>query len=106
MHTSATCITSLKLLGDYWSLRIIDALGNTSLRYCQLQRALDNLNPVTLANRLKRLEEAGMILRSHDAADKIAVSYELTARGKQALPVIAEINRFAKQNSAAILSGE
>mgnify|MGYP000932220425 CR=1 FL=1 len=90
-----TCLTTLKLLGDYWTLRLLDALRDQTLRYCQLQRAVDNLNPVTLTNRLKRLEEAGLVERHDDTTDKTAVIYQLTERGRQALPVIDALDQFA-----------
>lgn len=95
-----TCITTLKLLGDYWTLRLLDALRGDTLRYCQLQREVDNLNPVTLTNRLKKLEEAGLVERHDDTADKAAVTYQLTDRGRQALPVIDALDRFAVANSS------
>lgn len=91
-----TCITTLKLLGDYWTLRLIDALRDSTLRYCQLQRSVDNLNPVTLTNRLKKLEAAGLVERHDDTTDKAAVTYQLTERGRQALPVIDALDSFAE----------
>ena len=60
-----SCNASIKLLGDYWTLRIIDSLESGELRFCELQRQIDNLNPVTLTARLKKLEDAELIDR-HD----------------------------------------
>lgn len=91
-----TCITSLKLLGDYWTLRIIDVLKDGEYRrYCEIQRLADNLNPVTLSNRLKKLENAKLIKRVEDTEDKVSVSYGLTQVGRQALPVIDAVNNFS-----------
>lgn len=92
--TSKTCVSTLKLLGDYWTLRIIDALQADELRFCQVQRRVDNLNPVTLTDRLKKLEEAELVARTEDTVDKISVTYRLTERGMQALPVLDAINDF------------
>jgi DNA-binding HxlR family transcriptional regulator len=91
----STCVNSLKLLGDYWTLRIIDALQDGEMRFCELQRAVDNLNPVTLTGRLKKLEEAQLINRYEDLEDKVAVVYTLSALGSQTLPVIKAINNFS-----------
>lgn len=90
-----TCLASLKLLGDYWTLRIIGALGNGELRYCAIQREVGGINPVTLSTRLKAMEQAGLIQRAEETCDKISVSYTLTSLGREALPVLAAMDRFS-----------
>lgn len=95
-HHPETCTASLKLLGDYWTLRIIDVLKDGKYRrYCEIQRQADNLNPVTLSNRLKKLENAKLIKRIEDVEDKVSVSYGLTRTGHKALPVIDAVNKFS-----------
>ena len=89
------CLSSIKLLGDYHILRIIDALQDGDLRFCELQRRIDNLNPVTLTSRLKKLEEANLVDRTEDTEDKVSVSYSLTQIGHQALPVLEAVNTFS-----------
>jgi DNA-binding HxlR family transcriptional regulator len=96
--SSASC---LKLLGDYWTLRILDALSDGEMRYCELQRRIDNLNPVTLTGRLKKLEEARLINRYEDLEDKVAVVYALTGLGSQTLPVIDAITNFSAKAELA-----
>ena len=90
-----TCMSSLKLLGDYWTLRIIDALEPGQRRFCELQRSVDNLNPVTLTDRLKKLEDAQLVKRTEDVVDKVSVVYSLSPYGRSALPVIEAINNFS-----------
>lgn len=98
--SSESCVSGLKLLGDFWSLRIIDALKAGSLRYCELQRMVDNLNPVTLTARLKKLEDAGLVSRAEDTEDKISVSYSLTSTGSDVLPILREIDKFSAKLAA------
>lgn len=93
--TQPACEATMKLLGDFWTLRIIDVLSTEETRFCALQRALGNLNPVTLTRRLKTLEEAGLVQRSEETIDKHSVTYALTQLGNEALPVIAALNTFA-----------
>jgi DNA-binding HxlR family transcriptional regulator len=90
-----TCLTSIKLLADFWTLRIIDALQDGELRFCELQRSTGNLNPVTLTSRLKKLEEADVVNRVEDTEDKVSVSYSLTPKGNKAVPVLKAINNFS-----------
>ena len=91
--TNKTCLPSLKLLGDFWTLRIVDALSDSPLHYCALQRAAGNVNPVTLTNRLKKLEEQHLVMRSEES--RTDVTYSLTPLGVEILPVIKAINSFA-----------
>lgn len=90
-----TCTKTMKLLGDYWTLRIIETLRNGETRFCELQRKLDNVNPATLTNRLKTLEDTKLIRRSEETLDKISVTYCLSELGKEVLPVIRALDRFA-----------
>jgi len=91
--TNKTCINSLKLLGDFWSLRIIDALSDGEMHFCALQRAAGNVNPVTLTTKLKRLEESHIIER--DEESRTDVTYRLSKLGLEILPVLNAINSFA-----------
>lgn len=94
--TSPTCIQSLNLLGDAYTLRIVDALANGERHFCELQRDLDNLNPVTLTNRLKKLESAHLLERLQEPA----AGYRLTPLGREVLPVISAVDRFARAAAA------
>lgn len=92
----STCEVTLKLLGDFWTLRIIDSLRDGPARFCELQRQLDNINPVTLTRRLKLLEESNMLRREEETIDKLSVTYSLSDLGVRALPVIRALDDFAR----------
>ena len=89
---------ALKLLGDYVTLRIVDFLRANELRFTELQRSIGDVNSVTLSNRLKRLEAAGVIERKEATIDRQSVAYRLTGLGKGLLPVLREIQNFTKRN--------
>jgi len=79
------------------TLRIIDFLRSRELRFTELQRAIGDVNAVTLSNRLKRLEASGMIEREEATIDRQSVAYRLTVRGSGLLPVLREIQNFTKR---------
>ncbi len=95
--TEKACTAPLKLLGDYWTLSIIDTLRDQELRFCELQRALRMINPVTLTNRLQTLEDKGLLHRCVGTVDEVSVSYSLTTLGKEALKVVDALHSFAKK---------
>lgn len=96
-HQSKEINSAIKLLGDSWVLCIVSSLAAGELRFCQIQRAVDGINPATLANRLKKLEQQHIISRKEETQDKLSVVYELTNKGEGILPTIREIGTFAKK---------
>lgn len=88
---------ALEMFGDYQTLSIVDTLAIGEMRYCELQRALGNMNPVTLARRLKKLEDDGIVERREETVDKLSVSYRLLAKGEHMLPVLRSIKEFAEK---------
>ncbi|MEO5535750.1 MAG: helix-turn-helix domain-containing protein [Pseudolysinimonas sp.] len=88
---------ALKLVADYWVLRIIEELyiADSPLRFAALQRALGDVSPVTLTARLRKLHDREIITRSEGVDGKASVSYELSERGRAILPVIQAISDFA-----------
>lgn len=92
-----TCVESLKILGDFWTLRIVDSLRLGEMRFCELQRSAGNVNPVTLTNKLHNLEKNGLIKRIKESQDKISVSYTLTSLGKDVIPILEAVHAFSKK---------
>lgn len=88
---------SLKMLGDFWSLSIIQILNHDEKRFTELQREIKNINPTTLSNRLKKLELENLITRKEETLNKISVIYKLTKKGKDLLPVFEQIKKFSEK---------
>jgi DNA-binding HxlR family transcriptional regulator len=97
---------ALKLLGDYVTLRIVDFLRTSELRFTELQRSIGDVNSVTLSNRLRRLESAGMVEREEATIDRQSVAYKLTRMGKGLLPVLREIQNFTRRNVSLGLTAD
>ncbi len=93
----------LKLLGDYTTLRIVDTLRLRELRFTEIARAIVDTNSVTLTNRLKRLESAGLIEREEATVDRQSVVYRLTEIGADLLPILRAIQNFTRRHLGSIL---
>ncbi len=85
----------LKILGDYWTLQIIQVLSDGEKRFTEMERILPNINPTTLTNRLKKLEAQKLLKRQTETVDKLSVVYALTDKGQGILPILSEIKHFA-----------
>src|SRR5687767_15800538 len=93
--------TALNVLGQKWVLRIIRALGDRTQRFCELQDALGGANSATLSQRLKLLEDEGMIERRAISAVPPWVEYSLTDKGSDLQGAIAGIDRWADRWASA-----
>ena len=92
---------SLEIFGDRWSLLIIRDLMLRSYRtYKEFLSSDEGIATNILAERLKRLEAAGIISTSGDAEDRRKVVYRLTAKGIDLAPIIVELILWAAQHEA------
>lgn len=87
----------LKVFGDAWTLSIVGVLAEAMKRFNELQRSLDNISPTTLADRLRKLEQHGLIKQERQTVDQLSVIYELTEKGKKMLPILRDIEKFSKK---------
>lgn len=75
---------TLDLVGDRWSLLIVrDLLFGDDLRYADLAASDERIPTNTLADRLRRLEGAGIVERVPYADRPPRHAYRLTARGRE-----------------------
>jgi DNA-binding HxlR family transcriptional regulator len=82
------------LIGDRWTPLIVRDLAPGCRRFSELQRSLVGISPKTLSDRLRRLEEAGVITRACFAEMPPRVEYRLTAKGHALLGVIESMRDF------------
>jgi DNA-binding HxlR family transcriptional regulator len=87
------CKVSLKILGDYWTMLIIDILSDGPCRFRDLEEKIEGVNTATLSTRLKSMQQAGII--SRDEQSRADVTYALTELGKRAVPILNAVNDYA-----------
>ena len=92
---------ALNVLGQKWVLRIVRVLGARTQRFCELQDALGGANSATLSQRLKMLEDEGLVQRRAISAVPPWVEYSLTPKGSDLRAAIAGIDRWADRWSSA-----
>ncbi|HEX5396132.1 MAG TPA: helix-turn-helix domain-containing protein [Candidatus Limnocylindria bacterium] len=88
---------ALNVLGQKWVLRIIRSLGEETQRFCQLQDSLGGANSATLSQRLKLLEDEGLIDRRIVSNMPPWVEYSLTPKGADLRRSIVDIDRWAER---------
>lgn len=88
---------ALTILGQKWVLRIVRSLGASTQRFCELQDALGGANSATLSQRLKLLEDEGLIDRTEVSSVPPWVEYSLTAKGRELSRAIVLIDQWAER---------
>lgn|SRR5512132_3789821 len=86
---------SIELLQEKWSLHIIRSLLTGPMGFNELGRAL-GANPSTLAQRLERLEQAGVVERTVHSVMPPRTSYSLSCAGRDLQEVIEAIERWGR----------
>lgn len=91
--TNPVCKVSLKILGDYWTMLIIDILSDGPCRFRDLEQQIEGINTATLSARLKSMQEYGLINRTE--LSRADVTYTLTDLGERAIPILHAVNDFS-----------
>jgi DNA-binding HxlR family transcriptional regulator len=89
---------SLDMLGDRWSLVIVRDMLVGKKRFGEFVASGEKITTSVLADRLARLEEAGLVTRSAYQTQPERFEYELTEQGRGLLPVLQEFCRWGNRN--------
>ncbi len=84
------------LLERRWQLSIIYAALSGAMRFNEFAEAVDGISPRMLSERLRDLEEAGLVARTVLPTSPPAVEYRLTARGRRLGPLIEAMRAYAE----------
>ena len=88
---------ALDIVGDRWALLVARELIFGPKRFAQLRAGLRGISPNVLSQRLRDLQDAGVVRQGVlDPPASIAV-YELTSRGRALEPVLVELGRWGSQ---------
>lgn len=88
---------AIELIGKRWTGAIISALTEGPLRFGELARAVPGLSDRLLSQRLRELEDEGLVEREVEAATPVRVTYSLTEKGAELRPMIGELKQWAKR---------
>jgi DNA-binding HxlR family transcriptional regulator len=89
---------SLDLLGDRWSLLIVRDLFWGKSRYSEFAVSPEGIPTNLLADRLERLEQAGLIKSTPYQQNPPRHAYTLTRKGRDLGPVLAALVQWGKRH--------
>jgi DNA-binding HxlR family transcriptional regulator len=94
---------TLEVLGDRWSLIVIrDVMFGNRRHYRELMnQSEEGIASNVLADRLKRLVEAGLLSRRDDPTHKQKAIYSLTEPAIQLVPLLAHMGAWGRRHTPA-----
>ncbi len=91
--------SALDLLGDRWSLVVVrDPLFRDCHTYGELLDSPEGISTNILAERLRRLEKAGVITKKVYQTRPRRYRYELTKKGEALRPVLLSVIHWANDH--------
>ena len=98
-YTKTLCPVSraICMLEKKWILHIIYELSSGKRRFCHLQEAVGNANSRTLSERLKELEEQGLVHREVIHTIPPWVEYSLTDKGVEMCRLVEGVAAWARK---------
>jgi DNA-binding HxlR family transcriptional regulator len=88
---------ALDLIGERWALLVVRELLLGPKRFTDLRAGLTHVGPDMLAQRLRELEQSGVVQRAKLPPPAGAHVYELTDWGRQLEPVVLGLGRWGSQ---------
>ena len=83
-----------EIIGAKWTALLVHDLSEGPRRFSELEHSCAGISPRTLSERLRALEDEGIVERRSYPESPPRVEYELTEKGNALLPIIAEMRRF------------
>lgn len=80
-----------------WTILILRELVSGTTRFNDLRRGVPRMSPALLSQRLKELEQAGIIVRRPSRKDAGVLEYHLTESGKELAPVIDAVGAWGQR---------
>ncbi len=84
------------VLDGKWTLLILRELFQGTRRFGELRMVLEGVSPKTLTERLRFLEEQGVVERTVYPEIPPRVEYSLTERGQKAWPVMVALRDWGE----------
>jgi DNA-binding HxlR family transcriptional regulator len=91
----------LKILEGKWTLPLLRDLFNGIKRFGELRRTLHPISPKTLTDRLRLLEEQGIVTRTLYPGVPLHVEYQLTERGERLQPIFAAMWAWSQSEGSS-----
>lgn len=85
----------LDVFGDKWTLLVVRDLILGKSRFGEFSESVEAIPTNILADRLKRLEQSGIVTKTPYCRKPVRYEYELTDKGRDLIPVLEAMAAWA-----------
>jgi DNA-binding HxlR family transcriptional regulator len=85
---------AIELIGRRWTGAIVSVMLKGATRFCEIREAIPGISDRLLTERLKELEDNGVVMRTVIDARPPQVSYRLTEKGLALEPVLDSVSAW------------
>jgi DNA-binding HxlR family transcriptional regulator len=98
VHDVGTCsvAATAEIIGAKWTALLVHDLSEGARRFSELEHSCSGISPRTLAERLRALEQEGIVERHSFPESPPRVEYKLTEKGQALLPIIDAMRDFGR----------
>jgi DNA-binding HxlR family transcriptional regulator len=93
---------ALARVGDRWTLLLVAALLDGPRRFGELSQDVAGIAPNILTQRLRHLEQQGLVLATPYSQRPVRLSYELTAPGRELADAVALLGAWGARHEADV----
>lgn len=95
---------ALELVGNKWVIIIVTLLGERTMRFAELRRAIGCVSARSLTQSLRKLVAAGLVSRTHHAEVPPRVEYALTPFGRSLVEPVSHLLEWAGEHHLEVSS--
>jgi DNA-binding HxlR family transcriptional regulator len=96
-------MAAMAMISDKWKVLIIYKLCSGKLRFNELMRSLQGVTQRVLTHQLRQLEADGLVARKIYPEVPPRVEYSLTHLGSTLVPVLQQLENWAREHSDELL---
>ncbi|PST87326.1 transcriptional regulator [Photobacterium sp. NCIMB 13483] len=94
----------LDVIANKWSVLIIGILSTRIIRFGELRRSISGISTKVLTDRLRRLEEMGLVYRQVHSTSPPSVEYSLTQLGNSLFDIVNDLRIWSETNFEQIMA--
>ncbi len=92
-----------QLVGQRWVPQIVWVLLDGRRRYSAVRESIPEISDTLLSERLRELEEAGVVTRTVTPSTPVLIEYSLSERGRELAVVMDGLSTWAERWASADL---
>ncbi|WP_295840697.1 winged helix-turn-helix transcriptional regulator [uncultured Apibacter sp.] len=96
-------IYASSLISVQWTLIICCQLAYGKMRFSELKKSIPNITERMLTLQLRKIQENRLVIRTAYAEVPPRVEYELTAIGKELIPILEQLGERGDRHKNALL---